>query len=81
MYPNRRIFNERAVIGEFSYSLRGEIRTAQCKPLFARTPIFENAEASFLSAICPRLVSEIAMPGACMCIHLPASGLGDCDAG
>ena len=62
-YPNRRIFNERAVIGEFSYALRGEIRVAQCASLFARTPIFENADAALLSAICPKLQGEIALPG------------------
>ena len=35
VYPNRRIFNERAVLGEFSYSLRSDIRAAQCASLFA----------------------------------------------
>jgi len=63
MYPNRRIFNERGMIGEFSYPLRFEIRLAACASLFARTPIFENADAALLSAICPRLSTETAMPG------------------
>ena len=48
MYPNRRIFSERQMVAEFSYSLRGEIRAAQCSSLFARTPIFENADAALL---------------------------------
>ena len=46
-----------------SYALRSEIRAAQCASLFARTPIFENADDALLSAICPRLQSEIALPG------------------
>ena len=63
MYPNRRIFNERSVIGEFSYSLRGEIRMAMCERLFQNTPIFATADGALLSAISPHLLNEITMPG------------------
>ena len=63
MYPNRRFFNERSVIAEFSYSLRSDIRMAMCATLFANTPIFESAPPALLSVIAPRLMNEIAMPG------------------
>ena len=59
MYPNRRIFNERTVVGEFSYTLRSEIRMAMCAQLFACTPIFESADPALLSAISPWLHSEV----------------------
>ncbi|KAL1493497.1 hypothetical protein AB1Y20_017202 [Prymnesium parvum] len=60
-YPNKRIFSERSVLSEFAYPLRNEIRVAQCASLFLRTPIFKDADPTFLSSIAARLQLEVAL--------------------
>ena len=62
LYPNKRIFSERAVLGELGYPMRNEIRVAQCSALFARAPIFRDASGAFLSSVAARLEIEIALP-------------------
>ena len=60
-YPNKRIFSERAVLGEFGYPLRNEIRVAQCASLFTRSPIFRDADQALLSMVAARLQLEVAL--------------------
>ena len=49
MYPNRRFFNERSVIAEFSYSLRSDIRMAMCANLFTNTPLLASPPSDVTS--------------------------------
>ena len=70
LYPNRRIFDERSLVGHFSRTLTQDIHTARCEMLFANMPLFSDkdadgndAEPALLSAICSMLSPEMAMPG------------------
>ena len=62
-YPNRRMFSSSLMEKEFSSALALETRMTQCATLFAVTPIFQDAERAFLSAMAGALEIEFSQPG------------------
>jgi len=62
-YPNQRMFSRAEVMGELPLPVRADVQHAQCAGLFARTPIFNDADPSFLAAVAAQLQPMIALPG------------------
>ena len=62
-YPNRRMFSSTMLERELSSSLSSEVRVTQCAALFAVTPIFQDADPSFLAAMSDTLEIEYSQPG------------------